>query len=110
MRIRLLVLVALVVVFGVVAVAPAAADTFTLAFTAAEDEEEAPAEDEEEPMVSEGGVTPAVEAPPAEEDEADQPWTFRYMVPTVLAIGVLGLIGAGVYYAFQIRGRYQVVE
>ena len=75
--------------------------------TAAE-EEEAPAE--EGPVVSEGGVVPAVEAPPAEEADDDQPWTFRFMVPTVLALGVLGLIGAMVYYAFRIRGRYQVAE
>jgi len=109
MRTRLPFVLGLVVVSGVLLAAPAAAaDALTLAFTAAE-EEEAPAEEEGE-MVSEGGVVPAVEAPPGDEGAGDQPWTFRYMVPTVLAIGVLGLVGAGIYYAFGIRGRYQVVE
>lgn len=110
MRIRLITALGLVVAIGVLMAAPAAgADgSLTLAFTEAE-EEEAPAE-EGDGGVSEGGVVPAVPAEPAAEEGDDQPWTFRYMVPTVLAIGVLGLIGAGLYYAFGIRGRYQVVE
>jgi len=60
--------------------------------------------------VGESGVAPAVPAPPAEEEDEEQPWTARFLAPTVLALGVVGLVAATSFYAVRIRGRYRVVD
>ena len=53
---------------------------------------------------------PAVEVPePAEEDE-DNPWTTRFLAPTVLAVAAVVLALVVIGYFVRIRGRYQVVE
>lgn len=80
----------------------AAADGAVLLATAETETEVVPAE------VSD--VTPAVEAEAGEAEDEEQPWTARYLAPTVLAIGVLGLVAAALVYAARIRGRYRVVE
>lgn len=59
---------------------------------------------------SETGIVPAVEAPPLAEEEEEAPWTQRFLAPTVLALGVLGLVGSVVYYGVRIRARYHVVD
>lgn len=51
---------------------------------------------------------PAVEAPPEAEEEEEQPWTQRYLAPTVLLLGVVALGGSLLYYGLRIRGRYRV--
>lgn len=42
------------------------------------------------------------------EDEAA--WTFRYLVPTVLAISVMTLALVFFLYGYRVRGRYRVVR
>jgi hypothetical protein len=54
------------------------------------------------------GAGPAVESPPAEADEDEQPWTVRYLAPTTLLLGLLALGGSVLYYGVRIRGRYKV--
>lgn len=48
--------------------------------------------------------------PPA--DEADEPqWTYRYLIPTVVALTVVLIIGTVImYFVKVVRGRYTVVE
>ena len=53
---------------------------------------------------------PAVEVPPAEAEEDEQPWTTRYLVPTTLLLGLVAIGGSLAYYGFRIRGRYRVAE
>lgn len=56
------------------------------------------------------GIVPAVEAPPATDEETDAPWTQRFLAPTILALGVLGLVASAVVYGARVRGRYEVVD
>ncbi len=72
---------------------------------------EEPAEEEmsDEPMFEEG-MEPAEIAPAESEAEEDQPWTARFLAPTLLVIGVLVLVGSFAYYGFNVRGRYEVVD
>ncbi|MGD2051521.1 MAG: hypothetical protein PVI35_03500 [Acidimicrobiia bacterium] len=55
-------------------------------------------------------VQPAVEAPPVSVEETEQPWTARYLAPTVVAIGVLSVAGAAVFYLVRVRGRYTIAK
>ena len=66
--------------------------------------------DEEPAPVNDSGVVPAIEAPSAEAEEEDQPWTARYLAPTVLALAVVALFASGGYYVVRIRGKYRVVD
>lgn len=45
-------------------------------------------------------------------DEADEPqWTYRYLIPTVVALTVVLIIGTVImYFVKVVRGRYTVVE
>ncbi len=102
-------------VFGLLASAflavPAAAiagnDNASLAFVEAGTGDEG---DEPDTAVNESGIEPAVDAPPAEVDEEEQPWTARLLAPMVLVLGVVGLVTATAMYGLRIRGRYRVVE
>lgn len=58
-------------------------------------------------VVDDGGA--AVPAPPAEEADASQPWTARYLPPTLVALTVLLIGGLTLYYFFGIRRKYDVV-
>ena len=40
----------------------------------------------------------------------DQAWTFRFLVPTVLAIAVLALGATLLAYVVRVRGRYRVAR
>ncbi len=53
---------------------------------------------------------PAVEAPPEAAEEEEAPWTTRFLAPTVLAIGVIALVGSVLYYGVRVRGRYKVTS
>lgn len=53
---------------------------------------------------------PAVEAPVEGEDEVEHPWTTRYLVPTFLLIGALGVLASLAFYGARIRARYRVVR
>lgn len=60
--------------------------------------------------VSEGGIAPAELAPVAEEADSDEPWTAKFLAPTVAILGALGVVAAFVLYGIRLRGRYRVVE
>ena len=51
----------------------------------------------------------AVDVPPIEPAEAPDPWTTRYLIPTILALTVVVVGGVIVYYLVAIKGRYAVV-
>ncbi|MEZ5176320.1 MAG: hypothetical protein R2823_08970 [Acidimicrobiia bacterium] len=56
------------------------------------------------------GDVPAVELPPPEVVEANQPWTARFMYPLfgVLALVIIG--GFAIAYNRTVRHRYEVVN
>lgn len=53
-------------------------------------------------------IVPAVEAPPAEEEDEDVPWTTLFLAPATLALGVIGVIGVAAYYGAKVAGKYRV--
>jgi hypothetical protein len=53
---------------------------------------------------------PAEEAPAPEAEAEDEPWTARFLAPTVLAIGVITLLVSAGYYLVVVRGRYEVID
>ncbi|HUG74225.1 MAG TPA: hypothetical protein VMM81_00920 [Acidimicrobiia bacterium] len=56
------------------------------------------------------GDGPAVtqaEPPALDEDEA---WTFRYLVPTLLAMGVLAVVVTALAYGRRVKGRYRLAR
>jgi beta-lactamase regulating signal transducer with metallopeptidase domain len=103
-RILLLVTIALL---AAIATAPAvfAAGDAGLVLATAESEDDGE-EMVDEPMTD---VIPAVETVEPAEEEEDQPWTSRFLVPTVLAIGALGVVAAAAFYVVRVRGKYRVV-
>lgn len=50
----------------------------------------------------------AVEVPPIAEVETADPWTTRYLIPTILALTVVVIGGAVIYYLVRIKARYNV--
>jgi len=58
------------------------------------------------------GEAPAivVEAETEEAGESDQAWTFRFLVPTVLAMAGLAVAATIMLYGVRVRGRYRVVR
>jgi hypothetical protein len=61
---------------------------------------------------SEAPGEPAVvfEAEESEPGGADEAWTFRYLVPTVLVMAGLAVAATVVLYGVRVRGRYRVVR
>jgi hypothetical protein len=54
---------------------------------------------------------PAVTTIPAEPEPPEDAWTYRYLVPTAVLLGVVTAIGIIVAYFFKVtRSRYRVVE
>jgi len=70
---------------------------------------EEPASDEVDMVETFDGAEPAVILEDSGESEPEPAWTFRYLVPTFLAITVLGM-GVTGYRWYQLRSKYQVVE
>ena len=79
-----------------------------LAVPAAASATDAPSEEAPAPAEFTGDEPAVVleDAAPADEEPA---WTFRFLVPTVLAIAVAGVVATIAVYALRIRGRYRVV-
>ena len=50
----------------------------------------------------------AIEIPPVDPIEAPEPWTTRYLIPTILALTVVVIGGVVVYYLVAIKGRNSV--
>ena len=57
---------------------------------------------------SDGGPAVVIEDEKAEVEE--EAWTFRYLVPTVLAIGAVTIIIMLLMYGLRVRGRYRVAR
>lgn len=57
------------------------------------------------------GPGPAITVPAPVADEAPADWTYRYLIPTLLALAVVAVIATTVQYFVQVvRKRYKVVE
>ena len=57
------------------------------------------------------GLSPAVEINEAEGVPAQEDWTYRYMVPTALALAVvIVLVTAIKYFTDVVRKRYRIVD
>jgi len=54
-------------------------------------------------------LAPAVPAPPPEKVDDEQPWTARFIYPTIAAVTVILLIGLAIGYNRSIKKRYTVV-
>jgi hypothetical protein len=61
-----------------------------------------------EPIFENG--EPAVVIPPTEEAEDAQPWTSRFIYPTLVAVTILLVVGLVIGYNHSIRNRYTVVD
>ncbi|MBI5158431.1 MAG: hypothetical protein HZA58_10555 [Acidimicrobiia bacterium] len=57
-----------------------------------------------------GGDTPAVVVDEGAPVPIEDAWTFRYLVPTVLALSGLIVVATVVGYGVRVRGRYRVVR
>ena len=54
---------------------------------------------------------PAVTVPVVTPDAGPDDWTYRYLIPTLIALAVLVVIATTVQYFLQVvRKRYKVVE
>jgi hypothetical protein len=58
-----------------------------------------------EPAPEEG---PAVIVDEAAEPPAEDAWTFRFLVPTLLVMTGIALVGVVVAYRVRVQGRYRV--
>jgi hypothetical protein len=56
---------------------------------------------------SDGPAVTQAEPPALDEDEA---WTFRYLVPTLLAMGVLAVAATALAYGRRVKGRYRLAR
>ena len=101
-------LLAVILVMSFVVAVPAAALALDDGVVLATEEpaDETPAD---EPMFEEG-QEPAEIAPPAAEDDAEQPWTTRFLAPALLLMGIVALIGSIAYYGVRVRNRYEIVD
>jgi hypothetical protein len=53
---------------------------------------------------------PAVSIPEDAETEEEQPWTARYLIPTLMVMGLVVLVAVLIAYGVRLRGRYRVVQ
>ena len=53
---------------------------------------------------------PAEEFEAEEEEEGEEPWTARYLAPTVAAMAGVILVLVVIGYGVRVRGRYRVVR
>jgi hypothetical protein len=75
----------------------------------AQEEPETPVADDDSATFQPGGE-PAVIVDRQDGPAEDEAWTFRYLVPTVLAATGLALLALTLVFAFGVRGRYRVVR
>lgn len=72
---------------------------FALGVAPALAQEEPPPGDEPAVVVEDGAALPTEDA-----------WTFRFLVPTVLALSGLAIFATVIGYGVRIRSRYRVVR
>lgn len=56
------------------------------------------------------GDPPAVVVPPVVIEIEEQPWTARFIYPTIAVVTVLLIAGVAIGYNRRIRKKYQVVD
>ncbi len=57
------------------------------------------------------GLQPAVPIPVEPTSEAVPDWTYRYMIPTTLALGAVVILLTSIrYFTNVVRKRYRIVE
>lgn len=85
---------------------------FALPVLAAAEEEEGAEEGATTTTVAESsGLAPAVEIADEEALEPQQDWTYRYLVPTGLALAVIVVLFTSIrYFTNVVRQRYRIVE
>lgn len=83
---------------------------FALPVLAAAEGDEAPA-DTSTTVAPSSGLDPAVEVAEVEEAPGQADWTYRYLVPTGLALAVVvALLTSIRYFTNVVRKRYRIVE
>ena len=55
-------------------------------------------------------LKPALPAPPPDVVDEEQPWTVRFIYPTIAIVTVILLVGLVIGYNRSVRGRYTVVS
>lgn len=81
-----------------------------LALPALATEEEPPPDTSEETVVT-TDIEPAVEVTTPLPDTAPADWTYRYLVPTGIALAILLILAtSGRYFTNVVRKRYRIVE
>lgn len=56
-------------------------------------------------------IQPAVEVTSPQTDVANADWTYRYLIPTGIALAILVIIATtGQYFTDVVRKRYRIVE
>lgn len=56
-------------------------------------------------------LEPAVPIPPPAPEDTTEPWTYRYLVPTGLALALLAVFATIVqYFVRVVRSRYKLVR
>lgn len=64
-----------------------------------------------EPTPISATLEPAVTIPTVEADETTADWTYRYMIPTAIALGAVVIVVTSAQYFTQVvRKRYRIVE
>ncbi len=93
--------------FLVVGILVAGLSTATLAAEEGEDG----AADETTTTIADSGLTPAVEVDAGDEAPAQADWTYRYLIPTGLALAALIILVTSVkYFTDVVRKRYRIIE
>jgi hypothetical protein len=65
----------------------------------------------EETVVEVDIPEPAVEVVPPGPADEQQAWTFRYLIPTSLVLGILVVVGSIVAYFLKVvRTRYRLIQ
>lgn len=83
---------------------------FALPVLAADEGDDEPAETSTT-VVPSSGLDPAVEVAEEEEIAGQSDWTYRYLVPTGLALAVVIALFTSVrYFTNVVRKRYRIVE
>ncbi len=67
--------------------------------------------DETTTTIADSGLTPAVEFEAGDEAPAQADWTYRFLIPTGLALAALIVLVTSVkYFTDVVRKRYRVIE
>lgn len=95
----------------VVAVGLLVAGISLTALGAEEGDEGAADEDTTTTTIADSGLTPAVVVDGEDGAPAEVDWTYRYLIPTGLALAaIIVLITAVKYFTDVVRKRYRIIE